>query len=376
MSYASIRRMYSYLQDTPSRNGRIVMKSYDSRVYGINDFVQWDRSDQLVLSPKFQRRQVWNSSGKSYLIDTILRGKPIPKIFLRQKTDVLTQTTIREVVDGQQRLATILSYLKDGFVVNRRHNQEYGGLYFSDLPDEAKGFFLNYEISVDVLNDLPDAEVLDVFSRLNSYAVVLNSQEKINAQFFGPFKMLADKIGHKYYSFWVSQRIITENQVMRMAEVELTADLLIAMTAGIKSKKTIKKYYELYESEFPFDSEDLEAKFDVVIEAISKVYPHGLMQSEFHRVHLFYSLFTAFFEREYVDGCVNLLERLSDEKQAEKLRVALSRVDEIMASANAPAILADDELRFLDNARRATTDESVRRNRTEFIKCLMEKARY
>src|ERR1700733_13689775 len=175
------------------------MKSYDSRTYSINDFVEWDSAKQLELNPRFQRRAVWTDKAKSFLMDTILRGKPIPKIFIRQKINVTTKTSIREVVDGQQRLRTILSYIKDGFVVSKLHNPEYGGLRFSQLDPEMQSQVLAYEISVDLLINLPDSEVLDIFSRLNSYAIVLNEQEKINANHFSAFKLLADLIGRSYF---------------------------------------------------------------------------------------------------------------------------------------------------------------------------------
>ncbi len=45
----------------------------------------------LELNPRFQRRSVWSPNAKSYLMDTILRGKPMPKIFIRQKINVTTQ---------------------------------------------------------------------------------------------------------------------------------------------------------------------------------------------------------------------------------------------------------------------------------------------
>ncbi|MBA3896782.1 MAG: DUF262 domain-containing protein [Sphingomonadaceae bacterium] len=88
------------------------MKSFDSRAYSINDFIEWERQKQLELNPFFQRRGVWSDKAKSYLMDTIIRGKPIPKFFIRQKLNVMTKTSLREVVDGQQRLRTILSYLR------------------------------------------------------------------------------------------------------------------------------------------------------------------------------------------------------------------------------------------------------------------------
>ena len=85
------------------------MKSFDSRVYSVGDYREWSESGQLVLSPRFQRREVWTETARSYLMDTIIRGLPIPKVFIRQIIDPSSGKSVREVVDGQQRLRTILS---------------------------------------------------------------------------------------------------------------------------------------------------------------------------------------------------------------------------------------------------------------------------
>lgn len=114
----------------------VTLKNFDSRTYSVNDYVDWHRGGQLVLSPKFQRRSVWSETARSYLMDTILRGKPIPKVFIRQMIDPATGKSVREVVDGQQRLRTILSFIEDGFAIRRTHHKEYGGLYFSQLPEK------------------------------------------------------------------------------------------------------------------------------------------------------------------------------------------------------------------------------------------------
>ncbi len=60
------------------------MKNFDSRAYSINDFVEWNNNKQLTLNTSFQRRSVWSDTARSYLMDTIVRGKPIPKVFIRQ----------------------------------------------------------------------------------------------------------------------------------------------------------------------------------------------------------------------------------------------------------------------------------------------------
>lgn len=79
--------------------------------FTVGDFVSWMRNGELDLSPSFQRRPVWKKSAKSYLIDTIVRGLPTPIIFLRQITDTKKLTTKRQVVDGQQRIRTLLSFI-------------------------------------------------------------------------------------------------------------------------------------------------------------------------------------------------------------------------------------------------------------------------
>jgi hypothetical protein len=345
------------------------VKSYDSRTYSINDFVEWDAAKQLELNPRFQRRPVWTDKAKSFLIDTVLRGKPIPKVFIRQKINVSTKTSIREVVDGQQRLRTILSFIKDGFVVSKRQNPTYGALLFSQLPEEVQSQILAYEVSVDLLINLPDAEILDIFSRLNSYAVVLNEQERINADHFGPFKVLADKIGHKYSDYWTEQGVLASRQIMRMLEVNLVADILIAMLEGIKSKKQVKKFYDAYETKFEHSSEDLEKKFDQVVVQISKLYPEGLSDTEFKRPHLYYSLFTAITHREFgLPGVDDSLRQST--VTPETARNRLDRIEEVFAEADLSK-LSKGEQQFLADSRRATTDEKVRARRTEFLLTLM-----
>jgi hypothetical protein len=346
------------------------MKSYDSRTYSINDFIEWEKNKQLELNPSFQRRPVWNDKAKSYLIDTILRGKPIPKVFIRQKINVSTKTSMRDVVDGQQRIRTILSYVRDGFVVSPRQNKEFGGKIFSALDEDVQAQVLSYEISVDLLINLPDADILDIFGRLNSYAVILNEQEKINALHFGPFKLLADKIGRKYYDYWTAQGILTKQQVLRMLEVNLVADLLIALREGIKSKKQITKFYNQYEKQYDDDVVVVEECFDKVITKIAEIYPESLTDTEFSRVHLYYTLFTA------VAHCLYGLKTLEaprptlDAAGVQRARNGLDRVSEIFADPTAEG-LSEAERTFVQDSRRATTDETVRSRRTAFLIGLM-----
>ena len=349
------------------------MKNFDSRTYSINDFLEWEDSSQLELAPKFQRRSVWNDTARSFLIDTIVEGKPIPKVFIRQKLNPTTRKSIREVVDGQQRLRTILSFMKDGFTISKKHNKTYGGLYFSELntiDDDIQSHILNYEISVDLLVNMSDSDVLDVFSRLNSYSVTLNDQEKINANHFSEFKILADSVAHRNNDFWLNNKILTEQRVLRMEDVQMTADLLIGMIEGIKTKKQIKKSYEVFEKEFCENVDELANQFASILSLISKIFNNNLSKREFRRTHVFYSLFMSLYHQQY--GVRNIQKQRVEihDNNIPKISQKLERVDYIFSEDNLEN-LNDQDIQFLTDCRRATTDTAVRIRRSEYLLDLM-----
>ncbi|MCG6451547.1 DUF262 domain-containing protein [Vibrio parahaemolyticus] len=349
------------------------MKNFDSRTYSINDFLEWDNNKQLELSPKFQRRSVWTDTARSFLMDTIIEGKPIPKVFVRQKLNTQTRKSVREVVDGQQRLRTILSFMKDGFTISKRHNSKYGGLYFSQLDqvdEDIQAQILNYEISVDLLVNMSDSDVLDVFSRLNSYSVTLNDQEKINANHFSPFKVLADKVAHKHNTFWTKNKIISEQNVLRMLDVQMSADLLIGMIEGIMTKKNIKKQYALYEKEFEYDVDELEAQFDNIICLINHLFSNDLSKREFRRNHVFYSLFLAIYHLKFGVKNIDRPRDFSLEDNLSRVAQRLEHIDYIFEETDKNNLSEADQ-QFLNDCRRATTDTSVRIRRSTFLIDLM-----
>ena len=77
------------------------------------DFLEWDDTKPLVPTPKFQRRGVWTDAARSSLIDTLLRGMPVPPIYLRVRQSDDKKRIVREVIDGQQRVASVLKLLRN-----------------------------------------------------------------------------------------------------------------------------------------------------------------------------------------------------------------------------------------------------------------------
>ena len=150
--------------------------------FRISDFIEWRKQKQVDLNPNFQRGSVWSPAARTFLIDTILRQLPIPKVYLRTKINVTTKITVREVVDGQQRMRAILDFADDGFTLSKRAG-EFVGLKYSTMSPEQQEIFLSYAIAVDQLVNASDTDVLEVFARLNSYTVTLNPPEKRHAKY-------------------------------------------------------------------------------------------------------------------------------------------------------------------------------------------------
>jgi len=281
-------------------------------LYKVSDFISWQRNDSLELSPSFQRRAVWSASAKSYLMDTIVKGLPIPIIFIREITDLGTLKPKRQVVDGQQRIRTLLSYIdpgslkdykesRDFFQVKKTHNPQLSGKNFDGLPDQLKQRILDYPFSVHILpSDVDDKQVLQIFARMNATGVRLNNQELRNAFYFGPFKETMYSLAYEQLDRWRDWEIFSEGNIARMDEVEMTSDLVLMMYEGIatKSKNILDKLYQRYDENF-HDKAIVESRFRSIMDSMADVLGTQLKYMVFSRKTLFYSLFALVYDLHY-----------------------------------------------------------------------------
>lgn len=271
--------------------------------FSLGDFLSWQRSNSLELSPSFQRRSVWTKPQKSYFVDTIYRGLPVPIIFLRERTDVETLSTIREVIDGQQRLRTVLSYIdpsslpdfdsRDDFLVQTKHNSDIARRKFADLNDREKRRILSYQFSVHVLpSDTSDSEILSIFARMNSTGSKLNEQELRNAEYFGEFKISSYQEALRNLERWRVWKVFSEQEIARMKEVEFTSILFINLIDGLfeRTQNNIKKYYKKYNNDFPMRKK-VEKEFSDIMNKIDEKFGAQISKSAFSNSSLFLQLF-------------------------------------------------------------------------------------
>lgn len=212
--------------------------------YTIADFLKWHEDGELQLNPKFQRGAVWPTSSRTYLVDSLLRGYPIPKILLRTIVDRDSRRTVRDVVDGQQRLKTIIDFAGNRFALGPKA-AEYSGKRYADLEDEDKDGFLSYKITCEQLINASDEDVLEVFVRINSNAVPVTEPELRNARFENEFSDLVKSIVKSVPEVW-SLGVLSNRDRVRMADQSLIAEVLGFFIHGVTDggEARITRLYE------------------------------------------------------------------------------------------------------------------------------------
>jgi hypothetical protein len=144
------------------------------------------------------------------------------------------------------------------------------------------------------MEDASDPEVWGMFERLNSNTLTLNRQERRNAEFFGYFKQTAYKLAAEQTALdaWSNMRVFSYRQIARMAEVELTSDVLVAIIDGISDITDINKAYKRYDDEFP-KREFAEDTFRKSLSFIAHRLPAAVRNTRFRNRAWFYSLMVA-----------------------------------------------------------------------------------
>ena len=335
-------------------------------IYRVSDFIVWQRSGILDLSPAFQRRSVWKSGAKSYFIDTVIRGLPVPLIFLRDlpsRTDTLEP--LREVVDGQQRIRTLIAFIKpdllkdydesqDRFRILRSHSIEHAGKSFQQLPESTKRSILDYQLSTHVFpSDTNDRQILQIFSRMNATGLKLNFQELRNAEWFGEFKTMSYELASERLDWWRKHKIFNEYDIARMQEVQLVSELAGLMLKGLsgRTKGSIDQLYSKYDADFT-ERDVVSRRLRRVLDRIDGDFRSSLSTLVFARKRLFYVLFAAFYHSMY--GVGSSLDRRRARRPSTSLLKRIMHADDRIKNKSAPQ-------RVLDSAARRTTHPDSRK---------------
>ena len=209
---------------------------------------------QLSLAPQFQRNAVWPRAAKAYLIDTILNERPIPLLFFQRISAAQSGRSSYRVIDGQQRLRAIFEFMDGRFALSETRNSRLRGKKYPELPDWAKEQVLQYDLSIQEISGYSEADIRDMFVRMNKYVVKLSPQEVRHARQRGKFAKFVEQIGA--IPFWRDNRVFSPKQIDRFRAVEFAAEVTILLQEGPQDKKdAIDVYYQKYSADMPFEAD-------------------------------------------------------------------------------------------------------------------------
>ncbi len=221
-------------------------------------------SGTLVVDESYQRRSVWGEKDKICLIETILLNLVIPELFFwSAQTDPETGKTITHIVDGQQRIKAIESFIHNEFKLKQQclldlvAKEKFADKFFRDLSPEEKTCFWNYRLMIIEFNQEATREqIVNIFRRLNLTDYNLNDQEKRNS-ISGDFAILAKDISE--LPLWNKYSLFNIADVKRMKDIEFCASLIILCKRGIvdQTDQTIlNQAYVDYQTNYEKADED------------------------------------------------------------------------------------------------------------------------
>lgn len=247
------------------------------------------RNDKtLQISPKFQRRPVWLENERTELIATIHQRLPFPEVYIHHQTDPDNGAEHHVVVDGQQRITSILMFIDGELSLPDR--EPWNGRPFKDLSPDEKTAFWNYKIVVRSLSETNDAEIRELFARLNTNNIALNDQELRNARHKGRFKQAAERLADN--PLFQSLSLFTARDIRRMLDVEYASELLLINVEGVTNKKDLlDDAYASFEEEFPREAE-YEEEFNATMSLVRTLISDE-NKAQAKRKSNFYSLYGA-----------------------------------------------------------------------------------
>ena len=101
---------------------------------------QFNRGDMVVNNEYQRQARLWPGAARSYFIDTILCGFPFPKIYVLEQLRLPQMRPFKEIVDGQQRVTTIIDYAQGRFALGK-NSLQFAGRRYPDLDPEDLRFF-------------------------------------------------------------------------------------------------------------------------------------------------------------------------------------------------------------------------------------------
>lgn len=254
----------------------------------ISDYLTAVEQNTVRINRDYQRSgNIWSRAAKSFLIETVVLGFPMPALYLHERYDREIRKPFKDIVDGQQRTETLREFMDGEFRLSRSlETESLRGRKFESLEEEDHEAFLSYSLPIFHLQVASDREVREAFRRINSYNASLKPEEKRHAAFQGPFKLFIHAVSQEIQESLIEWGVCSKAEVNRMKDTWLVAEIVYAFENGLQTTKAaqLDKMYKDYEQQYeeyeksegsdeddgPFDFSELHSRVLKALEQIAK----------------------------------------------------------------------------------------------------------
>lgn len=242
-------------------------------------YSEWEA---IVKDPPYQRNgDVWSLEKKQLLIDSIINRYDIPKLYFHKYSRETARETgkLYAIIDGRQRLETIVHFIEDGFPLGSDFNYledpevvRAAGMNYSELAKrypKIKSRFDSFSLPI-ITVETDDIDLIDdMFSRLNE-AVPLNAAEKRRAIGGEMVKAIDEVSLHPFFS----KKVKFSNKRYQHKEAAVR---LIFLSYNLREDKVVdtkKPYLDQFTSDFKSGrSTDVQALKREVISLLDSITP-------------------------------------------------------------------------------------------------------
>jgi len=330
-------------------------------------FYDLSKRNLLDLNPPYQRRSVWNQEFKNYFVDTVLLNYPAPAIFLYE--DIAADgRSVYHVVDGKQRLMTLLEFVRGDFPVSDSSPlNKLAGVYFTAFDDATKKLFWSYQFLVEYIPTDDERVINGIFDRINRNVAKLTPQELRHARLSGEFIRASEDLSEfMFETMPVGVPRFANQSKKQMKDVEFVALLLLLLEEGAKgySQDALDEAFTVRDESWDRKSVIVD-RFRDTIKFLSIIFTSlteskELVSSRLRNQADFYSLFGAIAELTDEGKMID-----ANKAGARLLNFVTSVEDEATRSASVE--LAS----YFDAARSASNDKGPRDTRIAIIKKIL-----
>lgn len=228
----------------------------------VNDF---NAARHAYVIPDWQRGEVWDTWRKQALIDSLLRGIKLPKLYFAK----VGKGKHYEVVDGQQRISTIRDFLDGKFSLSALTMQIFNlqSGRFGDLPARLAKKIMAFVLEVDEISEAERGEKTEYFQRLQQ-GMPLAAREKLNAVPSGIADYARNLTEHPFFQ----QRVDFKDT--RSAYFDVTSKAVAIAIDGLTTSMRFKNMLALFERQSGFSPASRIARnLDATLDFLERAFP-------------------------------------------------------------------------------------------------------